>query len=566
MFRVWAPFAKNVQLVDTYYDPTGRPMTNEGDGYWSVFVDGAEAGFNYQYLIDTEQGQTRRNDPRARVLTAAEGGMSVVAANDFEWGDDLFMPIPKEKQVFYELHIGTFNRPDASTVGTFASAIERLDYIASLGVNMIELMPVTTMATDNGWGYSTSHIFSVEPAYGGRRGLMEFVRAAHERGIGVIADIVYNHFSQSDLWQFDGWSENNRGGIYFYNDERGDTPWGARPDYGRPEVRQFFLDNIVMWLGEYRLDGLRLDSTVYMRNTFGRNDDPAHDIADAWKLLGAMTTLAHKVNPGAMMIAEDCSVNPFLTKAVRDGGCGFDAQWGLNFPHSMRALSGLPTPFPVDFTHEVTADYNGDCFQKVIFTDSHDTAANGQVRLNEAVEPGNAEGPRARQHTLVTSTAMLTAPGIPMLMQGQEFMEDGDFSDWKSLEWSKTSQFRGIVAAHTDLVHLRLNLFDNTAGLSGKNTDLFHVNKKDNVYGYHRWDKGGSGDDVVVLLNFGATSFPEYRVQVPADGNWTVRFNSSWQGYGSDSSELTVQVVVADETRTVTVPLVSYGALILSQD
>lgn len=565
-FRVWAPFAKKVTLVENFYDNDGHVMASENDGYWSVFVKDAAAGFSYQYLIESDYGIFRRNDPRARTVTAASDGMSIVVANDFDWEDDFFMPLPKNEQVYYEMHIGTFNRADASTPGTFYDAIEKLDYLASLGVNMIELMPVTTMAASHGWGYSTSHIFAVEPTYGGRHGLMEFVKAAHSKGIGVILDMVYNHFSMTDLWQFDGWSENNHGGIYFYNDERGDTPWGGRPDYGRAEVRQFFLDNIVMWLGEYRLDGLRLDSTIYMRNSWGRNDDPEHDLPDAWKLLGMMTNLARKVRPGAILVAEDCSVNPYLTKPVKEGGCGFDAQWGLNFPHSMRALSGLPVPFAVDFAHELTADYNGDCFQKVIFSDSHDTAANGQVRLNEAITPGNAESAEARQHTLVTSTVTLTAPGIPMLMQGQEFMEEGDFSDWKALEWQKTEQFAGIVEAHSHLIDLRSNLHGNTAGLRGRNTNLFHVNQKDNVYAYHRWDKGGKGDDTYVVLNFGDSDFKEYRLPVPIAGKWVVRFNSSWKGYSSDSVESFVLVAATDQNNTITVPLIGHSSLILSQD
>lgn len=565
-FRVWAPFAKKVTVIENYYDESGYDMESEGDGYWHVFVKDIGAGFGYKYRIESDNGIYKRNDPRARIVTTAENGMSIVTANDFDWGDDLFMPVPKEKQVYYELHLGTFNRPDASTPGTFYDAIEKLPYLADLGVNMIELMPITSMTSAHGWGYSTSHIFSVESTYGGRHGLMEFVKAAHTMGIGVTLDIVYNHFSQTDLWQFDGWSENGRGGIYFYNDDRGDTPWGGRPDYGRAEVRQFFLDNVVMWLKEYRLDGLRLDSTIYMRNTWGRNDDPEHDIADAWKLLGDITNLAHKVNPGATIVAEDCSINPFLTKPTKAGGCGFDAQWGLNFPHSMRAMSGLPTPFPVDFTKELTADYNGDCFQKVIFTDSHDTAANGQVRLNEAITPGNAESYEARKYILLTSTATLTAPGIPLLMQGQEFMEEGDFSDWKALEWKKTEQFKGIVMAHQHLVSLRLNAYKNSAGLSGKNTNLFHVNSKDNVYAYHRWNKGGRGDDVLVMLNFGATNFPEYRVQVPVTGKWIVRFNSAWAGYNNEAAEPFVLAVDTDSGRNITVPLAAHGALILSQD
>ena len=106
--------------------------------------------------------------------------------------------------------------------------------------------------------------------------------------------------------------ENDRGGIYFYNDWRGDTPWGARPDYGRAEVRQFLIDSIVMWFNEYRVDGLRLDSTAYMRNTLGYNDDPAHDVDGAWSLMQDITDVAHRIRPGSIVIAEDTSGNDYI--------------------------------------------------------------------------------------------------------------------------------------------------------------------------------------------------------------------------------------------------------------
>lgn len=566
-FRVWAPFAVRVMLIENFYDTTGHLMKNEGDGYWSLFVPEVGPGYTYRYLIDTGKELLQRNDPRARVLTASENGMSVVAANDFDWGDDVYMPQPREQHVLYELHIGTFNRPDASTSGTFYDAIEKLDYLDGLGITMIELMPVTSMAVSHGWGYSVDHTFAVEASYGGRHGLMEFVKAAHGRGMGVMLDVVYNHFLGGDnLWQFDGWNENGRGGIYFYNDERGDTPWGGRPDYGRPEVRQFILDNVAMWFSEYRLDGLRLDSTIYMRNTNGANNDPAHDISDAWSLLGKITSLAHKINPGALITAEDCSVNDFITRNSHDGGAGFDAQWGLNFPHGIRAISGLPVPFQVDFTQELVSTYNGDAFQKVIFSDSHDTAANGQVRLNEAVTPGNAESQLARQRTLLASAMTLTAPGIPMLMQGQEFMQEGDFSDWKELEWNKTEQFAGIVKAHEHLISLRRNKYGNTAGLLGPNINLFHHDTTNNVLAYHRWLMGGKNDDVVVIANFGSGEFSDYELQLPVSGTWRVRFNSTWDGYRTDSKELCLETIVSDSTNIVTISLVPYSVLIVSQD
>lgn len=569
-FRVWAPFAKSVHLVTPYipYHTDNKiAMTPEKGGYWSIFVDNVEIGQSYKYIIETANGDwVERNDPRARILTDSDDGASVIAASEFDWGDDLYMPIEKTKQILYEMHIGTFNRPDPSTPGTFSDAIQKLDYLRDLGITMIELMPVTSMASSsNGWGYAPNSIYSVESNYGGRHGLMEFVREAHTRGIGVVLDLVYNHFAMTDLWQFDGWSENDGGGIYFYNDHRGTTPWGARPDYGRPEVRQYFLDNVVMWFNEYRLDGLRLDATAFMRNSEGRNDDPTHDIGDAWHLLQDITRLGHHVRPGAIIIAEDTSVNNYITKSVDDSGCGFDAQWGLNYSHAIRTQLGLAVPFPTSLEAELPKQYNGDSFQKVIFSDSHDTAANGNARLNEQITPDNPDSVWARRRTLLASTAVMTGTGIPMLLQGQEFMQDGDFNNWKELQWDKTEKFAGIVEAHRDLIDLRSNTKHTTAGLVGNGVHVFHNDVTNNVLAYHRWKVGGVADDSIIVLNFGANKYPDYRLIFPVPGTYHVEFNSSVKEYSADFPKADLDTVTTDASGVVDIPLASYGAYIFSR-
>ena len=569
-FRVWAPFAQSVTLL------LGEPfnwkeifLANENDGYWSSTVADAEPGQSYKYRIHTIDGKNLdRNDPRARQLTVSDNGVSVIADPTFNWDDVKPPVIPKEKQVMYELHVGTFHRPDASTSGTFYTAIEKLDYLQSLGVNMIELMPVTSIAMSNGWGYAPNYIYSVENTYGGRRGMLDFVKACHERGIGVILDVVYNHFfPSSDLWQFDGWSENNRGGIYFYNDERGDTPWGGRPDYGRAEVRQFILDNVAMWFTEYRIDGLRIDSTTYMRNTKGPYGDASQDIPDAWTLLQDMTKLAHKINPDALMVAEDTSVNDSITKPVTEGGAGFDAQWGLSFPHTVRASLGLEKSEGNNtLTNELQHYYNHQPFQKIIFSDSHDTAANGSVRINEAATPGNPGSVFARQKGLIANALTLTAPGIPMLLQGEEFMQEGNFNDWQMLDWDKTVQFAGIVLANQHLVNLRKDTYSNTTGLTGSSINVFHQDTTNNVIAYHRWNNGGPHDDVIVIINFSDQRFTEYALRFPIAGNWHVRFNSSWKGYSPDFNETRLSNTMTDDNSQVTIELSDFNILILSQD
>ena len=567
---MWAPFAKQV-YIDGTFTPNGKqPLTSEDDGYWFALIHGAEPGHQYKYIIETPDGRLlERNDPRARAITSSDKGFSVIVDNEFDWQGDNFVMPPKHDQVIYELHVGTFNRPDAATSGTFDSAIEKLDYLRDLGINIIELMPVTSMAFSNGWGYAPNHIFSVESMLGGRHGLMKFVRACHQHGIGVILDVVYNHFyGDTDLWRFDGWSENDRGGIYFYNDERGDTPWGGRPDYGRPEVRQFILDNVAMWFAEYHIDGLRVDSTIYMRNTAGRDNDPDHDISDAWSLLQDIVSLAHKIKPDSLIIAEDSASNAQIVAPRLDGGCGFDSQWELGFPHALRAALGLSTDQPnLDgIQYEFNHAYGSDAFARTIFSDSHDTAANGSVRLNEAVAPAGGATLFAREKTLLANAVTLTSPGIPMLLQGSEFLQDGSFNDWAALEWQKTEKYAGIVTAHRHLLDLRHNRYGHTGGLQGQSTALFHVNADGLVIGYHRWNNGGVSDDVIVIANFSSTDYSHYAMQFPLGGKWHIRFNSSWRGYSKDFRGGHQSIIHTDKDSTAHFSLPAYTLYILSQE
>src|SRR5690606_17183547 len=134
-----------------------------------------------------------------------------------------------------------------------------------------------------------------------------------------------------------------KGGIYFYNDWRSQTPWGdTRPDYGRPEVRDYILDNATMWLADFHLDGLRLDSTIYMRNVHGNNNDPDNDLPDGWHLLQDITERARKVNYASILIAEDVGSNEYITKSVNDGGAGFNTQWDVIFPETIKSLLTPP--------------------------------------------------------------------------------------------------------------------------------------------------------------------------------------------------------------------------------
>ena len=547
IFRVWAPFAREVSVIGDFSKWQPIPMVkDEQTRVWEAKVDNVEAGHGYKYQIVGYDGVTRYlNDPRARAVTDSDDGAGVISDGRFDWeGLEKVEMAPKDKQVLYELHIGTFVRPDPATSGNFHTAIGKLDYLRDLGVTTIELMPITSMATSYGWGYAPSALYSVENSYGGSYGLKKFVREAHRRGLAVILDMVYNHFGpRAALWQFDGWYENNRGGIYFYNDDRGDTPWGARPDYGRPEVRDFILDNVSMWLNEYHVDGFRLDSTIYMRNTAGRNNDPAHDIPDAWRLMMDINNRAHKIKPDALVIAEDCAGNGQITNAQIYGGAGFDSQWDLGLPHVIRgALRVGNEPAGLQNLINVQGQsFNGDWHQRIVFSDSHDTAANGNERIVAMAVP-DTHSVGARRIAILCSAIALTTPGVPMLLAGSEFLQGEDFNEWNSLDWDNASKFHGIVDAHRHLIALRKNAYGDTGGLLSGDIRVLMQDENCRVLMYQRGDE--NEQPVIVLINFSNYKWKNYTLPLPY-GDWQIKFNSSWKGYSSDFSELELEYVNA---------------------
>jgi 1,4-alpha-glucan branching enzyme len=540
-FRVWAPHADRVYVSGTFneWSPTAHPLGSEENGYWSADVPGAKAGDEYRYLIHNGEQELWRIDPYAREVTNSVGN-GVVTDPSFDWGEDNFQIAPWNELVIYELHIGTFHKPPGDGPGNFYSALEKLPYLRDLGINCIEIMPFTEFPGGFSWGYNPAHPFAIESDYGGPRAFQEFVKACHAHGIAVLVDVVYNHLGPSDLdlWRFDGWWENEGGGIYFYNDWRAETPWGAtRPDYGRPEVRQFLRDNAIMWIEEYHVDGLRWDATAYIRNVHGNEGSPATDIAEGWGLMQWIHQELQARYPNALSIAEDLRNNAFLIKPVEIGGAGFGAQWDGNFVHTIRAA--IITNDDAFRDLETVRDalqhrYDEDAFRRIIYTESHDEVANGKARLPEEIWPGQVDSWFAKKRSTLGTALVLTAPGVPMIFQGQEFLEDRWFHDQDPLEWSRAEAHGGVLALYRDLICLRRNLGGTTRGLGGQEVQVYHINQADKVIAYHRWAQGGPGDSVIVIANLANRPLQGYRIGLPGAGVWQVRFNSDWPGYDPD--------------------------------
>lgn len=538
-FRLWAPHAKGVSVIGSFngWDGTAHPLSAEANGCWRTDVAEARVGDQYKFLLSTEHGDLHRIDPYARAVTSSVGN-AIVHDTAFDWGEDAFRMPSWNELVIYELHVGTFHdRDDVPDSGQFPSVGAQLAHLARIGVNAIQIMPVASFAGDRSWGYNPSHIFSVETTYGGPRALKEFVKRAHGAGIAVILDVVYNHLGPSDLdlWQFDGWRENDRGGIYFYNDDRAHTPWGeTRPDYRREEVRRYIRDNVTMWFKEYHVDGLRFDSTHFIRSVRGIG---VHRLPEGWSLLQSINDLVSTSFPGRVTIAEDLQNNPWITRGVGAGGAGFGAQWDPTFVHPIRIA--VTTPEDADRSLGAVRDalchrHNDDPFTRVIYSESHDEVSNLRARVPQEISPDDPKGWDARKRSTLAAAMVFTAPGIPMLFQGQEFLEGGTFRDTVPVEWDQRDEFHGIVRLYRDLIRIRLNRSGRTRGLCGRHIAVHHLHQDRKILGFHRWDRGGPGDDVVVIANFSRDSRNDHRIGFPAAGPWTLRFNSDWQGYNDD--------------------------------
>jgi 1,4-alpha-glucan branching enzyme len=538
-FRVWAPNAGSVFVKGDFnnWSDTTMPLTREENGYWYVDVKAAKPGDEYKFVLINGDRKLERIDPYARQVTNSIGNGVIYDTSGFDWQGDTFELSPHNELVIYEMHVGSFFTDADGKPGGFEDALEKLEHIKRLGANAIQIMPIAEFAGDYSWGYNPANIFAVESIYGGPDSLKMLIREAHQRGIGVILDVVYNHFGPSDLqlWQFDGWEENGKGGIYFYNDYRAETPWGStRPDYGREEVRRFIHDNARMWLEEYHVDGLRYDSTLYIRSVDGNE---ASEIPDGWGLMQRINGDIRARFPRAITIAEDLRSNAWLTKPPEEGGAGFHAQWDANFVHPVRAIVTLAQDeyrSMEAIRQAVSFRYDGDAFRRVIYSESHDEVANGKARVPQEINPGDPTGWYAQKRSTLAAGLVFSSPGVPMLFQGQEFLQGEWFRDNVPLDWHLNEEFQGIVRLYRDLVELRLNRKGYSRGLCGQFLNIYHVNEDNNVLALQRWDQHGPGDDVVVVLNFNNTPRENYEIGMPTPGVWKLRLNTDATIYSND--------------------------------
>jgi maltooligosyltrehalose trehalohydrolase len=429
-FRVWAPLAREVEVV---VEGGGAfPLEGGRDGYHEGFARGVRPGARYRFRLD---GGDAFADPASRYQPEGPHGPSeVVDPGAFEWTDDAWGGLRPEGQVLYEMHLGTFTRE-----GTCAAAMAHLPDLKALGITCVELMPVNEFNGPFGWGYDGVNLFAPTRLYGRPDDLRAFVDRAHATGLGVILDVVYNHFGPSGnyLARFSP----------HYTTTRYKSEWGEPVDFDGPHsgpVREFFAENAACWIAEYHFDGLRLDATQSIHDA-----GPNHIVAEI-----ARRARAAAGRRTILLTGENEPQHARLARSTARGGMGLDALWNDDFHHSATsAVTGQCDAYfsetrgtPQELISAVKWGflYQGQWYawQKqrrgtpafdlparafITFIQNHDQVANSArgLRLHELTSPG-----RLRAITAL----LLLAPATPLLFQGQEWAASAPFTYFASHE------------------------------------------------------------------------------------------------------------------------------------
>ena len=563
VFRVWAPHA-TAAWVEGDFAAQKVAMNAEAGSIFSATVADAHPGTTYAFDFDSPSGPIRRLDPYCRQLLADGSACTVVDPSAYAWKTSPFARAPRNATVVYEAHVAGF-------AGSFAAMTAALPSLATLGANVVELMPVQSFGgKTNGWGYNPQLYFAPKAGLGTADELRALVDEAHHDGMGVWLDTVVNHmdgWSQAPLACFDGACPSGSHGVYFFGPgSYATTPWGPRPNYDEPRVAEMLLASVSTWLGEYRGDGFRWDSVSNVRGLDGQGTVPG-----GRDLLVAANDLAHAA--GATSVAEDLKGYAAITEAPKDGGFGFDAQWdgfGYTVTNELAKTNDADRDLGA-IQGALAGSYAGDPFARLLFVEDHDTVGNGGARLPNKIDPSNPTSFWARRRAMLGGVLLLSAPGVPMIFMGEESLATGTFTNPPAPLASTIPAGFGdkMRAFYTDMIALRRDVGGKSGGLLDTNLQILHRNDTNKVIAYRRW--GASGEDVIVVVNLRNKAYTTYDVGVPSGGDWRVRLDTDWTTYGDDfGGGQTGTVTALAQTKdgqpyALPVKLGAYAAVVLSR-
>jgi len=577
-FRTWAPHATAVHVVGDFNDftPTAdNALVVDDKGHWRGFIPGVTEGQRYKFWITGEDGPGYKRDPYAREVRGDQWHC-IIRRAAFPWHDTGFAMPPLADVVLYQLHVGSFYAPHCPPrAGTFLDVILKVPYLADLGISVVQLLPIQEFPGQFSLGYNGTDYFAPESAFAIEEGdlapyfgqinellvgrglrayelsdlrgdtnqLKALVDVCHAYGLAVIFDLVFNHagggFGAESLWFYD----RQRGAEedpprYWSSLFFSDQTWagGNVFDFESTEVRRFLIDNARFFLEEYRVDGFRFDEVSVIDHC---------GYGHGWDFCQELTTALRALRPRILQHAEYWPVNPWVVKDTGEGGAGFDTTLTDGLRIALRnalaaaaRLDGGPLPMTA-LAEQLAPRYLRDLWRGVQDIENHDLVLrpkdpgdhNRMERIARAADPSNPRSWWARSRSRVATGLVLTAPGIPMLFMGQEFMEDKQWSDdlldypglllyWQGLK-EPDPAMRDFLRFARELLALRREL----AGLRGGGFRLVHVHDANRVLAFHRWVPE-QGHDVVVVVSLCNSHQYDYRVGLPGGGVWREAFNS----------------------------------------
>ena len=543
-FAVWAPHAAAVSLVGDFnaWNPDATPMKPVADsGIYELFVPGLGVGQLYKFAITTHTGTILfKADPYAFSAEYRPGTASVTAdIRGFKWNDSKWMesragtdPV-KAPISIYEVHLGSWkkkNRPEKDGYYTYMEAAHELaDYVLEMGYTHVELMGIAEHPYDGSWGYQVTGYFAPTSRYGTPAEFMYFVNYLHKKGIGVILDWVPAHFPKDahGLADFDGQA------LYEYADPRkGEHPdWGTKVfDYAKNEVSNFLIANALYWLDEYHIDGLRVDAVASMLYLdYGRQDGQwvpnkygDNKNLEAIEFFKHLNSVIRGRKDGSIIIAEESTAWPNVTKSPEEDGLGFTFKWNMGWMHDFLEYMKLD-PYFRKFNHnKMTFGITYCTSENFILVLSHDEVVHLKCSMINKM-PGEYEDKFA--NLKVGYTFMLGHPGKKLLFMGQDF---GQFHEWDekvSLDWYLTKE-----PFHADLQNYVKGLLT----LYHKYPALYRL---DEEYDGFQWINANDGDrsifsfirrdetqkkNLLFICNFTPVDRDDYRVGVPKRGTYTL--------------------------------------------
>ena len=549
VFRTWAPNAAHVSVVGDFCGWNGyaHPMEKNADGFWECFVPSLKRYDTYKFAVTAQSGKTvLKADPYAFHAETRPGTASkLYDLGGYRWGDDEWRasrakaPLDRSPLNIYEVHLGSWRRHENGDFYDYRTlARELADHVLDLGYNCVELMPVTEYPLDDSWGYQCTGYFAATSRYGTPRDFMYFVDHLHQKGISVILDWVPSHFCKDahGLIDFDGTP------CYEYADpnKREHEGWGTRVfDYGRGEVKSFLLSSAAFWLREFHVDGLRVDAVASMLYLdYGRengrwtpNINGGHENLEAIDFLRALNEMAFSVDPNALMVAEESTAWPLVTRPAKDGGLGFNLKWNMGWMNDMCHYLKLDPWFRQFHHKDITFSLMYAFSENFVLPISHDEVVHMKGSLR-----GKMPGDDWQQLAGVRAfTAYLLAhPGKKLTFMGAELGQWHEWNfasqlDWYLLENKENQQTQRFFKDINRFYLLQSPLWDIDFSWEGFEW-LVADDNHNNVVVFVRRDR--KGRELIAAVNFSPVGHADYRFGVPPKKTYREVFTTDLPAYG----------------------------------